>query len=172
MLVPAQPDMFDAIPPLRSRRRQRFVDAVLAGKSAREAIEASGSTARGHSADVLASRWLKKVDVSAHLDLRRRLAIECANIDAAQVLREVGKLAFSATLSEFPRFKVSDKLGALRLLAEHCGVVKGSAANVNVNAIAAIDTKPRSDLDIARRIAFLLAEATVQGKATSLKAAE
>src|SRR5258708_15691885 len=114
-----QPDLFEAIPPLRSRRRQAFVDAVLAGKPTREAVEASGSKARGHSADVLASRWLQKVDVAAHLALRRQLAIETANVSAVAVIREMALIAFSARLDEFPRFKVGDKLSALRMLAEH-----------------------------------------------------
>jgi hypothetical protein len=154
MLAPSQLDLLDPIPPLRSRMRQRFVDALLAGKATREAIEASGSRARGRSADTVAARWLGKVDVATHLALRRRLAVEAADITAAMVLRETGRIAF-AEKSGFGGglvIRMADKLGALRLLCEHLGLLKtDNLVNVNVMnrldaALSALPAEQASEL--------------------------
>jgi Terminase small subunit len=144
MLTPAQPDLFADVPPLRSRKRQAFCDVILDGKTGRDALAAAGSKAVGHSADVLASKWLNKVDVATHLAIRRRLAVETANISAAQVLREAARIAFSesAAFGEGLKLRVADKIAALRLLGEHLGLFKaavGLDVSMDVNLGARLD---------------------------------
>jgi hypothetical protein len=119
--------------------RQKFVDAILEGQSARQALAAAGSRASGHSADSLASKWLSRDDIAAHLAIRRRLAIETANVAAAQVLRECAKIAFSekAAFGDGLKVRVGDKIAALRLLGEHLGLFRtGPDVSVDFNMLS------------------------------------
>jgi hypothetical protein len=141
MPAPAQSDLFDVVTPPKSRRRQAFADAILAGRSTREAVAAAGSKSTGHSADVLASRWLKKADVQSYLAVRRQLAVEAAAVDSVMVLREIGRIAFAqqAVFGGGLTVRVRDKLAALNVLATWLGLVGSDGQTVGGGAEARAD---------------------------------
>jgi hypothetical protein len=138
---PAQLDLLDDIPPLRSRRRAQFVAAILSGKTSREAVASAGYAAQGHSADVAASRLLKKDDIALHLAIGRRIAIETAGVNAAQIVREACRIALAekASFGGGLVVRMPDKIAALRLLFEHLGLTRPAGVDLNVSVGARIE---------------------------------
>jgi Terminase small subunit len=134
-----QPDLLEPIAPLRSRKRQRFVDEVLAGKGVRQALKAAGYTARdGRVADAAAGRLMRDPAVAAHIRARQQLAVETAQIDVVMWIREIARIAF-AQRKQFGvdlQLRPSDKIAALNLLGQALGTLKGG---VEVNVVNRVE---------------------------------
>jgi phage terminase small subunit len=110
-------------------RQLRFVEGVVAGLSNVEAYKAAGYQARGRAAIVNASRMLTNADISEAIEAARKKAADKTGVTADRVLGELAKIAFESAenganqgAANGVAVKTSDRIAALRLLAQHLGL--------------------------------------------------
>lgn len=102
-----------------SPKHRRFVDEYLIDRNATAAYKRAGYIAKGNSAEVNASRLLKRPQVRAAIDKAEGKRSARTGITSDRVLQALEKLAFPDR-----RAKVSDvvKLRALELAGQHVGL--------------------------------------------------
>ena len=84
-------------------RQRKFVGFVLSGMAAGRAYEAAGYFARGHVADVMASRLMTNDDIAACLKAERKALSELARWEKWQLLD------YYQTVLETPVGKVDER---------------------------------------------------------------
>lgn len=74
-------------------KQQRFVDGIIAGKTATESYIQAGYVARGHAAEAAGSRLLRHVEVASEIERRRTVIEKRVGITAESVLRRLDQVA-------------------------------------------------------------------------------
>lgn len=175
------------MPALKTARHERFVQELLKGRTHREAYRLAGfRAARGH-----AARLAQRPEVAARYQELAQAAAQHSVVTAAKVIDELSVIAFanladyitldaegvpqadlaklrreqSAALVEVSatahgvRVKVADKLAALNALGRMLGLFRERVEVME----AAPEPEPLSDFEVAKRIAFILQKAVVEG---------
>lgn len=79
-----------------TEKQQRFADLMgTPGITAAEAYRSAGYKAKGHAAEVNASRLLKNAEVQAAIEARRQQAAKAIGVTSERVVLELARLAFS-----------------------------------------------------------------------------
>jgi len=75
------------------RRHQRFVDALVEGKSVAEAMRIIGNKSKH--ARIIGHRWMHEAEITAAVEERTQIAIRDAGINALTTMRQMAAIATS-----------------------------------------------------------------------------
>jgi phage terminase small subunit len=87
---------------LKNAKHERFAQAIVEGKSGREAYQGAGYKAADAAADANASRLLTNAQVSARVAELKEVAATAAGLTAQKVLDELSRIAF-ANMADYMR---------------------------------------------------------------------
>lgn len=174
------------MPALKNARQERFVQELVRGRSHREAYRLAGYTqSRGHATrlrrhpdvvrryDELAGAAARMTEVTAASVINELAAIAFANItdfitldadghprtDLTKVSRtQAAALIEVSSNAHRVRFRLADKLEALVNLGKMLGLFRERVEVSGANG-GPVETREMSDVEVARRIAFILAKA-------------
>ena len=111
-------------------KQQRFVDEYLVDLNATQAAIRAGYSAK--TAGQIGDQNLKKLEIQAAIQRRKKELSEKTKITQQMVLEELGKVAFeSAEDSSESKLKYANKLRALELLGKHLGLFDKDAADAD-----------------------------------------
>lgn len=100
-----------------------FANEILLGATQAEAYKKAGYKAEGHSAEVLASRLLKKVELASYIEAQRERLIDRVEITVENVVRALWREGQSKLNP------ASARVSALGLVGKHLGVFQADRTN-------------------------------------------
>jgi len=129
-------------------KQKRFADEYLVDLNASAAYKRAGYRARGHVAEVDASRLLRKAKVSAYIAEKRQKMSEQLDIESRDALRENARIALSDIR------KLFDERGCLKPIHELDPDAAAALASVEVEEI--FEGKGKSRKHVGRLIKLKL----------------
>lgn len=165
-------------------RKRVFIESVMAGQNQTQAAVTAGYSPRN--ARHQGSRMATDPNIAAEIARRRAALLTKYEINSEDVMRELARIAYfdagkcydehgkPLPIHSIPEdtrralagikdgeIKAFSKPDALRSAMQHLGLIKRQQINVNAQSVAAasvqtMEPEKRTDLEVARRIAYVL----------------